>query len=147
MFSCEFCEIFKNNFFTEHLWTSAFEIRNVECGILAIKKTSVKTLQIGLYSVFLNLPIKHVQEKKKEKKFDCKRKFFYLNFSSIATLKNKDMIFYVNFVSWAYILFWLTACIFDFFYLRIPTTIMNCKSETLGKLSKHQTPWWKRCAG
>ena len=24
MFSCEFCEIFKNTFFTEHLWTTAF---------------------------------------------------------------------------------------------------------------------------
>ena len=23
VFSCEFCEIFKNNFFTEHLWTTA----------------------------------------------------------------------------------------------------------------------------
>ena len=23
MFYCEFCEIFKNTFFTEHLWTSA----------------------------------------------------------------------------------------------------------------------------
>ena len=42
-------------------------ISTVECGILAIKKTSVKTLQIRLYSVFLNVPIKHVQEKEKEK--------------------------------------------------------------------------------
>ena len=24
MFSCEFCEIYNNTFFTEHLWTSAF---------------------------------------------------------------------------------------------------------------------------
>ena len=39
----------------------------MECGILAIKKTSVKTLQIGLYSVFSNFPIKHVQEKEKGK--------------------------------------------------------------------------------
>ena len=32
-----------------------------------LKKTSVKTLQIGLYPVFLkNVPIKHVQEKEKE---------------------------------------------------------------------------------
>ena len=23
MLSCEFCEIFKNNFFAEHLWTTA----------------------------------------------------------------------------------------------------------------------------
>ena len=53
--------------------------------------TSVKTLQIGLYSVFLNITIKHVQEKEKEKKADCQRKrtFFYLNFSLIAALKKQ----------------------------------------------------------
>ena len=39
----------------------------MKCGILAIKKTSVKTLQLGLYSVFLNVPIKHIQETKKKK--------------------------------------------------------------------------------
>ena len=32
------------------LWRKS--IRTVECGILEIKKSSVKTLQIGLYSVF-----------------------------------------------------------------------------------------------
>ena len=37
-------------------------IRTVGCGILAIKKTYVKTLQIGFYSV-LSVSIKHVQEK------------------------------------------------------------------------------------
>ena len=30
-------------------------IRTVECGILAIKKTSMKTLQIGLYRKYPNL--------------------------------------------------------------------------------------------
>ena len=25
LFSCEFCEIFKNTFLTEHLWATAFE--------------------------------------------------------------------------------------------------------------------------
>ena len=25
VFSCEFCEIFQNTFFTENLWTTAFE--------------------------------------------------------------------------------------------------------------------------
>ena len=65
MFSCEFCEMFKNTFFTEHIWKPASVMKTVECGILAIKKTSVKTLQIRLYSAFLNLPIKHVQEKEK----------------------------------------------------------------------------------
>ena len=28
MFCCEFCEISKSNFFTEHLWTTAFVVRN-----------------------------------------------------------------------------------------------------------------------
>ena len=27
VFSCEFCEIFQNTFFTGHLWTTAFELR------------------------------------------------------------------------------------------------------------------------
>ena len=31
------------------------------------KTSAVKTLQIRLYSVFLNVPIKHVQENEKEK--------------------------------------------------------------------------------
>ena len=62
VFFCKFCEIFQDTFFTEHLWMTASVIGNVKCGILAIKKT-VKTLQVGLYSVFLNVPLKHVQEK------------------------------------------------------------------------------------
>ena len=82
-------------------------MKTVECGILAIKKTSVKTLQIRLDSAFLNLTIKHVQEKEKGNEIWLwkKRTSFYLNFSSIATLKNEDMILYVNFVSWVYIYF------------------------------------------
>ena len=45
------------------------------------------------YSVFLNVPINH--KKKNRKKFDCKRKktFFYLNFSSIVTLKKQRQWF------------------------------------------------------
>ena len=53
----------------------------LECRVLAIKKTFVKTLQVKLCSVLLNVPIKHVQEKEKE--------IFYLNFSSIATSKKQ----------------------------------------------------------
>ena len=66
-------------------------IITVECGILTIKKNYVKTLQIGLHSVILNVSIKNTYNKKK-KIFDCKRKitFFYLNFSSIATLKKQN---------------------------------------------------------
>ena len=108
VFSCEYCEIFKNSFFTEHLWTTASVIRTVECGILAIKKTSVKTLQIGLYSLIF-----------------MKRAFFYLNFSSIATLKKKDDDFLCQLCFLSLYLFWLTACILDFFYSRILVTIMN----------------------
>ena len=55
-------------------------ISPVECGILAIKKT-LKTLQIGLYSIFLNITIKRIQEKRK--RFDSKKTFFYLNFTSV----------------------------------------------------------------
>ena len=44
---------------------------------------------MGLYSVFLNVAIKHVQEKEKEKKLDGKRAFFYLNSSSTETLKKQ----------------------------------------------------------
>ena len=32
MFFCEFCEIFKNNFFTEHLRTTASEFPSDELG-------------------------------------------------------------------------------------------------------------------
>ena len=42
-------------------------IRIVECGILAIKKFSAKTVQIELYSVFLSMSIKHILEKEKGK--------------------------------------------------------------------------------
>ena len=28
VFSCEFCETSKNTFFTEHLWTTASEMKN-----------------------------------------------------------------------------------------------------------------------
>ena len=35
----------------------------LEYGIVVIKKASVKTLQIGLYSVFSNVPIKHTRKR------------------------------------------------------------------------------------
>ena len=41
-------------------------VRTVKYGILVIKKP-VETLQIGLYSVFLDMPMKHVQEEEKGK--------------------------------------------------------------------------------
>ena len=67
-FTVNFTKLLRTPVFTEHLWAPASVIRTVQCGTLTIKKTSAKTLQIGLYSVFLNLPIKHVQENKKVKK-------------------------------------------------------------------------------
>ena len=74
-------------------------IKTVECGILTIKETSVKTLQIRLYSVIFNLSIKNMYNKKK-KKFDWKKNstpssqlFFNCNIE-----KAKITIFYVNFL-------------------------------------------------
>ena len=39
MFSCEFCEIFKNIFFTEHLWAAASnfsQMKNLYCNVMQI---------------------------------------------------------------------------------------------------------------
>ena len=69
----------------------------------------MKPFQIGLYSVFLNVPSKHVQEKEKGKEIFIS--------TSIATLKNEDNDFLCQLCSLTLYLFWLTACIFDFFYL------------------------------
>ena len=44
MFSCEFCEIPKNTFFTEHIWTTASEIIQ--------KVASVKNFTQNFVSVF-----------------------------------------------------------------------------------------------
>ena len=75
-------------------------IRTVECGILAIKKTSAKTFQIELYSVFLSVPIKHVQEKEKGKEIWLWKKNNILLSQFLVNCnieKTKVMIFYVNF--------------------------------------------------
>ena len=37
MFSCEFCEISKNNFFAEHLWVTVSETPNVPSNIKKIQ--------------------------------------------------------------------------------------------------------------
>ena len=54
-------------------------------------------------------PLNTYKKKKKEKKFDCKRKitFFYLNFSLIATLRNKDNDFLSQLCFLSLYLFWL----------------------------------------
>ena len=66
-------------------------------------------------------------KKKKENTFGYKRKriFFYLNFSSIATLKNKVNDFLCQLCFLSLYLFWLMAYIFYFFYLPIHVTIIN----------------------
>ena len=80
--------------------------------------------KLELYSVFLNVPIKHVQ--KQEKKLDCKRKrtFFISASFQLQHLKTKIMIFYVNFVSWACTVL-NNAMHFWFLLLQIHVTIMN----------------------
>ena len=81
------------------------------------------------------------KKNKNEKKFDCERKrtFFYLFFLSITTLKHKDSDFLCPLCFLSLYLFWLTACTFNFFYLPIHAKSWTDKSETLGKLSKHQS--------
>ena len=88
-------------------------IITVECGILTIKETSVKTLQSGLYSVILNLSIKNMYNKKK-KKFDWKKNnipssqlyfkcnieiakitIFYVNFLFLEILVNVFLIYFI----------------------------------------------------
>ena len=66
---------------------------------------NVESLQLKLWKLYksdnihLNMPIKHVQER--EKKIDCKKKNILLSqlLSQLQHWKNKDNIFYVNFVS------------------------------------------------
>ena len=74
------------------------------------------------------------KKKKKEKKFDCKKKetFFYTNFSCIATLKNKDNAFFINFFFLNLYVFWLTAFLISFICEYMSRSGTD-KSETLGK--------------
>ena len=64
----------------------------------------------------LNFPLNMYKKKKKINKSDCKRKITFVLSQLVFNFnieKTKIMIFYINFVSWAYIYsFWLTACIF-----------------------------------
>ena len=65
-------------------------IRTVDCGILAIKKLLWKPYKSDYIQSFLNVHIKHVQEKEKKNLIiKRKRTLFYLNFSSIAILKKQ----------------------------------------------------------
>ena len=68
MFSCEFCQIYENTFFTEHLWTTASEefklklknLGNIHCILVVCSWTSLKILRILLFiSYFLNISELH----------------------------------------------------------------------------------------
>ena len=78
---------------------TATVISPVECGILAIKKT-LKTLQIGLYSIFLNMSIKCIQEK--EKDLILKKKnilLSQLHFSATLKTIDNDFLYQLCFLS------------------------------------------------
>ena len=80
---------------------TATVISPVECGILAIKKT-LKTLQIGLYSIFLNMSIKCIQEKEKEKDLILKKKkilLSQLHFSATLKTIDNDFLYQLCFLS------------------------------------------------
>ena len=119
--------------FEEHLWTTTSVIKTADVESWRLKKLLLK-LTNRLYSAFLYVPIKHVMEKK----FDCKKRrtFFYINFSSIATLKNKDNDFLCQLCFLCLYLFWLRhAFLIPFIcetrHVHEPTD----KSKTLGKLA------------
>ena len=101
-----------------------------------------------IFSLF-KVPIKHIQEKAKEKEIWLQRKMniflSQLLFNCNIEKKNKDFLCQICLLSID--LFWLTSCTFDFFYLRVTSRSWTYRSETLEKLSKHQKLWWKRCAG
>ena len=49
-FPVNFAKFLRTTFLQNNLWTTASMIRTVECGILAIKKTSVKTFSLFKYA-------------------------------------------------------------------------------------------------
>ena len=152
------------------LWTKW--IRTVECGILAIKKLMWTTLHKNYIQFFQTCPLNTHKKKKKEKKFDCRRKrtFFYLSLSSIATLKSRDNdflcqlcflslhLFYISSLYVLYLLSVISSILYILCNLSRQVFLISFiseytsrswtdKSETLGKLSKYQSLWYKRCAG
>ena len=82
------------------------------CEIQAIKKTSVKTLEVGLYSVFLNVPIKHVQEK--EILWEKKKKSLLFQLLFNCNIEKNNNVFLCQLCFLLIYLYWLTPCIFDF---------------------------------
>ena len=80
------------------LWQ--MRIRTVECGILTIKKSSVRALQIGLYPVFW---------KKNKKKFDRKKHSFISTSLQLQPWKNKDNDFLCQLCFLSLYLVWLVS--------------------------------------
>ena len=80
------------------------------CGIQAIKKTSVKTFEVGLYSVFLNVPIKHVQEKEILSEKKKKSPLFQLLFN--CNIEKKQQCFSLSTLFLAYIVILVNAMYF-----------------------------------
>ena len=80
-----------------------------------------------IFSLFKRVHLTRTRKRKRKINLISKRKktFFYLDFFSIATLKNKDNDFLCQLCFLSLYLFWLTTCIFDLFYLRTYVTIMN----------------------
>ena len=91
-------------------------IITLECEILMIKKYFCETFTNRIIFSHFKRTIKNMYNKKK-KKFDCKRKitFFYLKFSSNATLKNKnnDFLCQLHFLRLYH--FWLMYFLFLLF--------------------------------
>ena len=92
LFSCEFCKISKNTFFTENLWTTTFE---TSLGVTyLLHATSLSTCVCGYACV-----VAHFMETLKMtaqflsscwKIFDCSRKFvwFFIWFSTVSMFQN-----------------------------------------------------------
>ena len=53
MFSCQFCEISKNNVFTEHLWVTASEAPNVSSNIKKIQMNLQTSVPPEIFPVFI----------------------------------------------------------------------------------------------
>ena len=51
MFSCEFCEIFKNTFFTEHLWTTLSRLE-FSLYILFLLHITLQFISLTDFSIF-----------------------------------------------------------------------------------------------
>ena len=119
----------KFSLFREQLWMTASVITTLKFGILATKNTSMKS-----FSLFKHAHYTCARKRKRKRNLIVKKKetFFYTNFSCIATLKNKDNAFFINFFFLNLYVFWLTAFLISFICEYMSRSGTD-KSETLGK--------------